>query len=330
MIKTVFSIGFTRLCPMPAILRRTMTCLAMTAILIDPATAFEPIRPLPQSIDAVPAIVALGERLFFDPALSADGTVSCASCHAPESGWADPRPVSIGVHGRAGNINAPTVLNAYFNFRQFWNGRAGDLQEQAAGPIHNPVEMGMSPDATLSRLRRDPTYRSAFAAAFPGERLSFSHVTRAIAEFEKTLITPNSRLDRYLRGEIELTSDELNGYRLFKGLGCATCHNGVNVGGNSYQYMGALIPTELDPAGGDRYALTGEEFDRNRFKVPTLRNILLTAPYLHDGSQANLKEIVELMGYHNLGFRLKNEEADLILAFLGTLTGEKPEILRQP
>jgi cytochrome c peroxidase len=255
--------------------------------------------------------------------------VSCASCHAPEFGWADPRPVSIGVHGRIGNINAPTVLNAYFNFRQFWNGRAGDLQEQAAGPIHNPVEMGMSPQATLQRLREDPTYVAAFAAAFPGERWDFSHVTQAIAEFEKTLITPNSRLDRYLRGEIRLTPAEAEGYRLFKRLGCVTCHNGINVGGNSYQYMGALIPTDIDAAGGDRYALTGKAFDRNRFKVPTLRNILQTAPYLHDGSQSDLKEIVELMGYHNLGFRMKDEEADLLLTFLGTLTGDIPEFPRQ-
>ncbi|MCB1772148.1 MAG: c-type cytochrome [Gammaproteobacteria bacterium] len=298
----------------------------MATSLVHPVTAFEPIRPLPQSIDHLPALVALGKKLFFEPALSADGTVSCASCHAPEFGWADPRPVSIGVHGRTGSLNAPTVLNAYFNFRQFWNGRAGDLQEQAAGPIHNPVEMDMSPEAALRRLRQDPSYDAAFAAAFPGVEWDFSHVTRAIAEFEKTLITPNSRLDRYLRGEIQLTASESEGYRLFKQLGCVTCHNGINIGGNSYQYMGALIPTEIDAAGADRYALTGNEFDRNRFKVPTLRNILQTAPYLHDGSQSDLKKIVELMGYHNLGFRLKDEEADLILVFFQTLTGETPEI----
>lgn len=315
--------------PLGHSLRGALLALAAALGLAD-AAAFEPIRPIPQSMAVDLPMARLGRRLFFDPRLSSDATVSCASCHDPAFGWADPRPVSVGVQGRVGTVNAPTVLNAYFNFRQFWNGRADDLVEQAAGPIHNPLEMNLSPTEAVARLRRNASYRAEFRAVFHRDDWDFSHVTRAIAEFEKALVTPNSPLDRHLRGEQPLPPKALEGYRLFKRLGCVTCHNGINVGGNSYQYLGALIPTELDAGGGDRFALTGDDFDRNRFKVPTLRNIALTAPYLHDGSQPDLEKLIELMAYHNLGFRLKRAEARLILAFLHSLTGELPEIARNP
>jgi cytochrome c peroxidase len=306
------------------------TLLIALLLFATVAQAFEPIKPLPTSIDYDRQKAELGRRLFFDPILSADRTVSCATCHDPAFGWADPRPVSVGVHGRRGRINAPTVLNSYFNFRQFWNGRASNLKEQAAGPIHNPLEMDLSPEETVARLRDDPGYVRLFRAAYPGQPLTFARITEVIAEFEKALITPNSRLDRHLRGEPVLKQDELDGYRLFKQLGCVTCHNGINIGGNSYQYLGALIPTELDPADGDRFAITGQDIDRNRFKVPSLRNITLTSPYLHDGSEASLEKLIDLMAYHNLGLRLSKPEADLLMTFLNTLTGDPPRIGQMP
>ena len=293
-----------------------------------PVQALEPILPLPESIPYNKPKAELGKQLFFDQRLSADGQVSCASCHDPDHGGAEPRATSTGVFKKQGNVNAPTVFNSYFNFRQFWNGRARDLQEQAEGPLHNPLEMDMTPVQVVQRLSADPQYRRRFQVVYGPGPIRFDQVTEAIAEFEKALITPNSRLDRYLRGELVLNPDEMAGYRLFKRLGCVTCHNGINIGGNSYQYFGAVIPAQIDSQGSDRYALTGDPFDKNRYKVPSLRNIALTAPYLHDGSGEDLLSLVNIMAYHNLGFTLQEEESRKILAFLQTLTGRRPEILR--
>ncbi len=306
--------------------------LALRALLLlsclgPAAQAAEPIRPLPREPEYDHPRAALGMRLFFDTHLSSDGQIACASCHIPAMGGAEPRPVSVGVEGRRGNTNAPTVYNAYYNFRQFWNGRAADLREQAAGPLHNPKEMNMEESQLEARVNGNE-YRADFAAIYGERRYGLSEVTDAIAEFEKALITPNARFDRWLRGEIELSEGERRGYRLFKHLGCVTCHNGINIGGNSYQYLGAVVPMEWQEGMADRYAVTGDPKDKNRFKVPSLRNITLTAPYLHDGSQATLREVLETMALHNIGFTLEPHEVDALLAFLRTLTGETPAILR--
>ncbi len=287
----------------------------------------EPIIPIPRHLEYDHAKAELGKVLFMDPMLSSDGTVSCHSCHDFDHGGADPRPVSIGVGGKKGHANAPTVFNAYFNFRQFWNGRAKDLKDQANGPLHNPVEMDMVPRRIEKYLRTNAYYKEAFVSIYHTPP-TYEQMLETIAEFEKALFTPDCRFDRYLRGEIELTAQEREGYRLFKTLGCITCHNGINIGGNSYQKFGLIFPYPWRPDFPDRFAITGDPSDKNIYKVPTLRNIALTAPYFHDGSAATLDEALERMGHHNLGFTLDAEEIELLKAFLQSLTGKKPAILR--
>lgn len=292
--------------------------------------AVEPITPLPETVVYDRAKAELGKSLFFDPRLSKDRKVACVSCHDFNHGGADPDPVSTGIGGLKGRMNAPTVLNAVFNFKQFWNGRAEDLKDQAAGPIHNPVEMGMENSEVEVRLNADPRYRQIFREMYGTARIRFDDVVDAIAEFEKALVTPNARFDRFLRGEIALEPLEKRGYLLFKKLGCVTCHNGINIGGNSFQKIGAIRPYPRTKEIDDLYLLTGKAFDKNRFKVPTLRNIAETAPYFHDASAKTLDAAMETMSYHNLGFRLKADEKDAIVAFLRTLTGQTPGILEAP
>lgn len=296
----------------------------------SPIGGEESLKPLPQSIEYNRDKAKLGKRLFFDTRLSSDGSISCASCHIPEHGGAEPRVVSTGVHGHKGAMNAPSVYNAYFNFRQFWNGRADNLQKQAAGPLSNPIEMNFSEQELERYINADKSYAQSFLKIYGVEHATATEVTDAIAEFEKALITPNALFDRYLRGEVELEPDQAEGYRLFKSLGCITCHNGINIGGNSYQYLGAVNPVPHNDGSGDLYSRTGNEFDKNRFKVPSLRNIALTAPYLHDGSQPALRDVLKIMAYHNISFRLTEQEIDYLIAFLNTLTGETPEIMKQP
>lgn len=222
-------------------------------------------------------------------------------------------------------MNAPTVFNAVFNFVQFWNGRAKNLKEQASGPIHNPVEMGADAALVEQRINRNQHYKEAFEKIIGKRPVTFADVTDAIAEYEKTLITPNGKFDRYLRGETRLDQSEARGYALFKRIGCASCHNGINVGGNSYQKFGIIVPIEQTGKTDDRYAITKRDSDKNVFKVPTLRNIALTAPYFHDGRAATLKEALKIMSDHNLGIALTSSEIDDLIAFLYTLTGELPE-----
>jgi cytochrome c peroxidase len=227
--------------------------------------ANEPIQPIPQHIDYDIAKATLGKYLFLDPNLSSDGTVACVSCHSFEAGGADPRPVSIGVKGRKGDVNAPTVYNSYFNFRQFWNGRAQDLKEQAKGPLHNPVEMDMNPKAIEVYLRHNNTYCNLFKKVY-GSEPSYQQVIDAIAEFEKALYTPNAKFDRYLRHEVDLSPQERKGYYLFKTLGCVTCHNGINIGGNSYQKFGLIIPYAWKSCFPDRFAITKKSWDKMSIK----------------------------------------------------------------
>lgn len=291
--------------------------------------ANETVRPLPDAVEVDSAKARLGEMLFHDTRLSADNTIACASCHGLNTGGVDNKQYSEGVGGQFGGVNAPTVYNAYFNFVQFWDGRAATLADQAAGPPLNPVEMASSSfDEICAKLKADANFNRAFTAVFP-EGITEQTVTAAIQEFEKTLITPNSRFDRYLKGDkTALTADEAEGFALFKANNCATCHVGENLGGKSYEFMGVHLNyfenrgLELTEEDNGRYKQTQAERDRHRFKVPGLRNIALTAPYFHDGTQATIEEAVQAMGEHECGVTFTPEENAKISAMLRALTGE--------
>jgi len=293
--------------------------------------ALEPIAPLPTMLNDIDLPKAkLGRMLFLDPTLSSDQTVSCHSCHSFEYGGADPRSVSIGVQGRKGDIQSPTVYNARFNFKQFWNGRAASLEEQASGPLTAHVEMNMTPEKVEAALNKNPLYQEDFKKIYGVEYITMDNVIDAIVEFEKALITPNSRFDRYLRGEIRLKEEEEKGYEKFKSLGCITCHNGVNIGSNAFQKMGLFIDYPYDEKYQDRFAITQKESHKNVFKVPTLRNITLSAPYFHDANATTLEDAVNKMAHYSLGISISKQDLDLIIAFLKSLEGERPAILDMP
>ena len=293
------------------------------------ARAGEPVRPIDLSLPYDEAKAALGFKLYHDTRLSVDNTVSCASCHGLNTAGVDNKQYSEGVEGKLGGVNAPTVYNAVYNFVQFWDGRAVTLADQAAGPPVNPVEMA-SPnfDAIVAKLNKDKEFVREFKSVYP-EGLSQATITDAIEQFERTLITPNSRFDKYLRGDDKaITVEELQGYELFKKYNCATCHVGKNLGGESYELMGlrkhyfADRGLELTEEDNGRFKQTGVERDRHRFKVPGLRNVALTWPYYHDGTRTSLKEAVCDMGTYQSGVTLTDDEEDKIVAFLNTLTGE--------
>jgi cytochrome c peroxidase len=282
----------------------------------------QPIKP-PQSINV--GMAELGKKLYFDPRLSKSGFISCNSCHNLSMGGTDNIPTSIGDKWQQGPINAPTVLNSSLNVAQFWDGRAADLQEQAGGPIANPGEMGFSHTLAVGVLESIPAYRREFTQVFGAGKITIEEVTAAIAEFEKTLVTPNSRFDQWLLGKQDaLTADELEGYALFKDSGCIACHNGPAVGGASFQKMGVVEPYEANSSAEGRSAVTGEDADRFNFKVPTLRNVEYTYPYFHDGAANTLTEAVDTMGRLQLGRTFTPGENAKIVAFLKTLTGDQP------
>ncbi len=275
------------------------------------------ITPLPQKVETDPKKVNLGRMLFFDPLLSKNSTLSCASCHNLASGGDDDRQVSVGIDGKTGSINAPTVLNAVFNFRQFWDGRAKDLQEQAAGPIENPVEMGNTFENLIKKLNKTK-YKDIFATVYK-DGITKENITDAIAEYEKTLITPNSPFDRYLRGEKNaITKKQKEGYELFVTKGCISCHHGKNIGGNMYNKFGVVMQVDIKNLG--RYNITKNEQDKYFFKVPSLRNVALTAPYFHNGSQTDLKQVILFMAKYQVGRPITDEEVDKIFSFLHSLT----------
>jgi cytochrome c peroxidase len=287
--------------------------------------ADEPITPIQPAKIGNPVLVDLGKRLFFDPRLSRSGFISCNSCHNLSMGGSDNLKSSIGHKWQKGPINAPTVLNSSMNLAQFWDGRAKDLQAQAGGPIANPGEMGFSHELAVNMLQTIPGYVAEFKKAFGTEKVTIDEVTKAIAAFEETLVTPNSRFDKWLQGDkAALTAQELAGYRLFKDSGCVACHNGPAVGGNSYQKMGVVEPYKASSPATGRVAVTGKDADRFKFKVPTLRNVELTYPYFHDGAANTLPEAVETMGRIQLGKKFSPDENDKIVAFLKTLTGDQP------
>lgn len=296
----------------------------------------EPISPIPLNFEVGdPKKVQLGMRLFNDPILSKNQTISCASCHLTSKGGADGLQLSVGIGGELGEINAPTVYNSGFNFKQFWNGRAKSLEEQIEGPIHNSKEMGSSWDFIIARLRTNQFYSESFRQVYKSEPTSML-VQDAIAQFERALSTPNSRFDQFLRGESKALSEiEKDGYKKFKSYGCVACHQGINIGGNMFQTMGVMgeyfkdRKSPITSADLGRYSITKKESDKFAFKVPSLRNVELTAPYFHDGSAKTLDDAVRVMAKYQLGLLLSKKEVDAFVAFLKTLTGETPKILQK-
>ena len=291
--------------------------------------ANEPVRPIDQELEYDAAKAALGYALFHDTRLSVDNTVSCASCHALETAGVDNHQYSHGVNDQLGGVNAPTVYNAVYNFVQFWDGRAATLAAQAAGPPLNPVEMASeSFEQIISKLNADKKFAKAFKAVYP-DGITEANLTDAIEQFERTLVTPNSAFDKWLRGDdAAITAEQLEGYELFKKYDCATCHAGPNLGGLSYELMGlrrhyfaerGLEMTHEDNGG---FKETGLERDRHRFKVPGLRNVEHTWPYYHDGTRETLEEAVKDMGIYQSGVELSDAQVASIVSFLKSLTGE--------
>jgi len=288
----------------------------------------EPVQPLPLTIELDLEKVALGDKLFHDTLLSGDNTLSCASCHDLAKGGSDQAQVSTGIRGQQGPINSPTVYNAMYNLAQFWDGRAKDLQEQAEGPVANPIEMGANWENVVSKLKQVSEYTDIFTKLYPEQGLTKATVTDAIAIFEQSLITPNSRFDQYLRGnQAILNQNEKAGYSLFKE-NCISCHFGPALGGLSYEKMGIaqdyfkMRGGKLTDVDNGRFNVTGKESDRHYFKVPVLRNVELTYPYFHDGSVDDLSEAVRIMGVTQLGINFSKDEIQKMVAFMKTLTGE--------
>lgn len=282
--------------------------------------------PLPPVPDLPADKVALGKRLFFDPRLSHNDTIACATCHQLDSGGSDRLPVSVGIDGRKGGVNAPTVFNSSLNFVQFWDGRATSLEEQAAGPVHNPLEMGSNWAEVIAKLSRDDSYRKDFQRIYR-QGMSGDTIVDAIATYERTLLTPNSPFDRYLAGDKEVLNPlERSGYQRFLAYGCASCHQGAGLGGNMFQRFGIMDSYLKDGAGRQadlgRFNVSGLDRDKNVFKVPSLRNVEVTPPYFHDGSAETLEQAVIVMGRYQLGREFSGDDVKALTAFLKTLTGE--------
>ena len=310
------------------LINKAVCAVLFTAVTAQGAFAEEDyrIKPIPVVQEINLAMVELGKKLYFDPRLSKSGFISCNSCHNLSMGGTDNIKTSIGHNWAQGPINAPTVLNSSLSVAQFWDGRAADLKEQAGGPIANPGEMAFTHVLAVDVLQSIPQYVREFKQVFGEDTtIDIDQVTDAIAEFEKTLVTPNSRFDHFLMGDINaLTVQERAGYKLFLDSGCAACHNGPALGGTSFQKMGIIEPyVTANPAEG-LAAVTGKDADRFKFKVPTLRNVELTYPYFHDGEAATLEEAVDIMGRLQLGRKYSASETDSIVAFMKTLTGDQP------
>ncbi len=294
--------------------------------------ADEPIQPVPETLTIEPKKVELGEKLFFEKRLSGDNSLTCASCHDLKKGGVDNLVTATGIKGQKGPINVPTVYNSIFNHTQFWDGRANDLMAQAAGPVMNPLEMGSKNwEEVAAKLRQNPSYEKDFENVYNSSDINQRTITEAIAEYEKTLITPDSPFDMYLKGiNSAISSQAKHGYEIFKNIGCASCHNGVGVGGISFAKMGLQrnffedrLDKALTNADFGRFNFTHNQNDRFFFKIPLLRNIALTGPYFHDGSAKTLKEaVIEMVKYQTPDHKIPDQDVDDILAFLNSLTGK--------
>lgn len=330
-------------------MNKTMRNLLMgsaTAVLLSTtgsayAEALPSVVPAPADNPTTPAKVELGKQLFFDPRLSVDGTVSCNSCHNVMASGTDNRATSVGVDGQRGGRSAPTVWNSAFMTAQFWDGRAASLEEQAKGPPLNPIEMGMpSEEAVEERLKSIPGYTEQFQAVFGGEdAVTYDNMAKAIAAFERTLITPNSPYDKFVAGDTSALSEQAKrGKEVFEKTGCNSCHTGANFAGPTSLPQGQgfyqKFPTfdnEYDKKykfskDRGRYESTKEKSDISMWKVPTLRNVAQTAPYFHNGAVNKLDEAVRVMAKTQLDKDLSDQEVSDVVAFLNSLTGEFPDI----
>jgi cytochrome c peroxidase len=307
-----------------------LVLLALAACLAAPLCALavstgEPIVPLPPTLNADPKKAEIGRQLFRDVRVSANGKVACLNCHDVTRGGADSRDFSVGLYGARTDVNAPTVFNAALNFRQFWNGRANSLEDQLIAVISSPVEMGSSLQQVVSWVANDAAYKKAFADAYR-DGVTAANVLNALASYERTLITPDSRFDQFLRGDSNaITAEEKSGYEKFKQYGCIACHQGVNVGGNMFQKFGVMtdyfaVDGKQSDADLGRYVVTRDDDDRHVFKVPSLRNVALTAPYFHDASAATLEAAVDIMFRVQLGRTAAEGDRKAIVAFLKTLS----------
>lgn len=310
--------------------KQLLTQEEITKVATDAKTFFRIIPDkMPGSEANTPEMVALGKKLYFEKKLSSDNTISCNSCHLLDNNGpgVDNKPTSSGVGGKLGTRNSPTVLNAGFHFVQFWDGRAKDLTEQAKGPILNPVEMAMASEKdVVKKISEIAEYKEMFSKAFPKDAspITYDNLAKAIAAFEMTLIT-HDRFDNFLNGNLTaLTQEELKGLDLFIKTGCTTCHTGALMGGTLYQKMGLVNPYS-DKTDKGRFDITKQDADMFMFKVPSLRNIALTAPYFHDGKSATLEDAVSQMAWLQLNKKLTAEDSKLITKFLGSLTDKDRE-----
>jgi cytochrome c peroxidase len=295
----------------------------------------EPIQPIPQEIATDKPKVALGEQLFQDVRLSKNNQKSCLSCHSFSLGGADRRAHSLGIDGATTRVNTPTVFNARFNFRFNWDGKFTNLSDHLDALMNNPSTMGTQWPTAIRAIQKVPAYARSFSQIYP-DGVTATNIKDALIAYELSLTTPNARFDRFLLGEkTALTATEKEGYRLFKNYGCVSCHQGMNIGGNMFQPFGVignyLTEREARHQGGrgqltnadlGRFNVTKDEPDRHVFRVPSLRNVAITAPYFHDGSAQTLTEAIEQMTKYQLGRSLAKKQIELIADFLGTLTGE--------
>lgn len=296
--------------------------------------------PVPADNPQTSDKIELGKMLYFDPRLSIDGTVSCNSCHNVMLDGGDGRPVGVGVRGQRGGRGSPTVWNSAFHSVQFWDGRAASLEEQALGPLTNPIEMGMpSHELVMERINQIPGYVQAFKKAFPKDKApTIQNLGKAIAAYERTLITPNSAFDKYIKGNKKaLTPQQIRGMKLVDEIGCTACHTGVNFAGEgmkmgegNYQPFPQIPGSKYDKmydltSDLGRFEVTKKAEDKNHWRVPTWRNVALTAPYFHNGKVKTLDEAVRVMAKTQLDMDLKEEQVQDIVAFLNALTGEFPK-----
>lgn len=309
-------------------IRRLVLCCALFSVI--PAYASdEPLHPLQDmntlKLDA--RKVQLGAALFNDTRLSKNDTISCASCHSLTQGGTDGRQFPVGIYGQVNLVNAPTVYNVANNSYQFWDGRAATLEAQLDDHVTSPIVFASNWAEISAKLGKDAALGAAFGAVYP-DGIQPAHLREALANFERSLLTP-SRFDRYLQGDTKaISADELAGYKKFKDYGCVSCHQGVNVGGNMFQELGVMrdyFTQRGNPTTADlgRYNVTKLESDKHVFKVPSLRNVALTAPYFHDGTALTLNDAMNVMFKYQLGRRGNEADKQLIIKFLNTLSGEK-------
>lgn len=303
-------------------------------VMMKAQKGFKPIPEEPPELKEnpmIPSRLQLGTMLYFEPRLSASGLISCNTCHNIGTGGVDLQETSVGHGWQKGGRNAPTVFNAVFNLAQFWDGRAQDLREQAKGPPQAAIEMNTTPERLEETLKSMPEYVTLFKLAFPQEKdpVTFENTAKAIEVFEATLLTPDSRFDKYLKGDAAaLTKEEQEGLKFFMDKGCAPCHGGINLGGTGYFPFGVVEKPKADITAGDtgRFKVTGVKSDEYVFKSPSLRNIVLTPPYFHSGKVWNLRDAVAIMGSSQLGISLNEDQVNAIVAFLKTTTGTQPKV----